>query len=117
MADATAITLEILRSSVPEVEFVTELPPDVPTAPTVMVTQTGGTESDFLLEPIITLTCWGETDPAANALATDCIHSMSAAAESHPLLSASSLVNKSRDSWTATGQSRYMVQLKLTINV
>lgn len=117
MADATAITLEVLRDSMPEVEFVTELPPEVPTAPTVMVTQTGGTESDFLLEPIITLTCWGKDDPAANALSTDCMHAMSVAAESHPLLSASSLVNKSRDSWTATGQSRYMVQLQLTINV
>lgn len=63
MPDPIAITLEILREGLPDVDIGTEMPPEVPTAPTVMVTQTGGVITDYLMEPVLTLMCWGKDNP------------------------------------------------------
>lgn len=117
MVDPISIVLEILRGGLANVEIGTEMPPDVPTAPTVMVAQTGGLVTEYLIQPVLTLTCWGEDDPSAYALAIDCVHALSEASEDHPLLSNSEMVSMSRDSWSQTGQSRYMLQTRLTINV
>lgn len=115
MIDAVEVCINAL-SEMPGVEVVSDMPPKHPNASTIQVSQTGGYATDFINRPIMTFLVWGETDAEAYSLATESIHLMAEKAEDDPYLSASELISMSRDEWRATGQSRYMVQLRLTIN-
>lgn len=116
MIDETQLCIDILKSALTDVEVSSELPFEHPCGSYVQVSRTGGDESEELATPIMTFICWGKSDVQAKALAADCVHAMADQAKIDPLLSDSRLITMSRDEWTATGQSRYMVQLKLTIN-
>lgn len=116
MIDETQLCIDVLNQALSDVEVSSELPPEHPRGSYVQVSRTGGDENEWLTMPIMTLICWGKSDVQAKALATDCVHAMAEQAKIDPLLSDSRLITMGRDEWTATGQSRYMVQLKLTIN-
>lgn len=116
MTDPNALCVSVLSERIPGLEVSTEVPGERPDGPFVQVSRTGGTGSDFLDEPIMTLVCWASSDAAAYALGIDCVHALAKQAEDDPYLSAAELITMSRDEWGATGQSRYMVQVRLTIN-
>lgn len=113
--DPTALCVDAIahRLSIP---VSSEIPPERPKGRFVQVSKAGGTESDFIDSPIMALVCWGSSDADASALATDCIHALAEQASDDPLLSHSELITCYRDEWGGTGESRYMVQLRLTIN-
>lgn len=116
-ADPVEICREVLLGALGgAVEVSTDLPMEHPRGPYVQLSRTGGEDSPFLLSPIVTLLVWGESDLEACRLATSCAHALSEAAKSHPRLSAAEATQVSRDEWAASGQSRYMVQLRLAVN-
>lgn len=114
--DAVQIVVNILNESLTGAIVCTEIPPEPPKKATVMVSQTGGEMGEFIDRPIMTLLCWGGSDKEAYSFSTAVFHSLAEASNVHPFLSAAELVTMSRDEWSATGQSRYMLEIKLTIN-
>lgn len=114
--DAVQIVVDILNESLTNAAVCTEIPPEPPKKATVMVSQTGGEIGEFIDRPIMTLLCWGGSDKEAYSFSTTVFHSLAEVADIHPLLSAVELVTMSRDEWSATGQSRYMLEVRLTIN-
>lgn len=114
--DPTQLCIELIAGALDGVVVTSQMPAERPDGAYVQVSRTGGPESDFLDEPIMTLVCWDASDYGASSLATECVHILSDAAKDHDLLSSSELITMSRDEWGATGQSRYMAQVQLTIN-
>lgn len=84
--------------------------------PQVSVSLIGDYSDEFLLRPRIGLTVWGDTDRAAHSLAMSCVDALRDASLDHPYLSAVQLETMSREEWSRTGQSRYLVELDLTVN-
>lgn len=116
MSNAVSITVSILQQALRNVPVSTEVPQARPRS-FVMVAQTASEGDAFIERPTMSLTCWGESDAPAYSLALSCLEALQDAAETHPQLSAVSLDTLSRDEWGATGASRYMLQLQLTINI
>lgn len=115
MPDEIEIVVAILKAAL-DAEVSTEVPKDRP-GRYVMVSLVGSPSMELLLTPRIALTCWGDTDRDAHALAMDAWMALADAAMDHPLLSSAQLDTMSRDEWTRTGQSRYLAEVDLTINV
>lgn len=113
--DDIALVVGILRDAL-DVDVSTEVPSDRPTR-FVSVALTGDQSDMFLRRPTVSLTVWGRTDADAHGLALSALHALTDAAKTHDTLSSVDLQTMSRDEWTATGQSRYLVEVDLTINI
>lgn len=114
--DPSALCVDVLANALDRVKVSTEMPPMRPDGAYVQVSRTGGEDGMFVDRPIMTLMCWAKSDVEASALAASCVHALAAVAADHPYLSAAESISIGRDEWTATGQSRYMAQIRLTIN-
>lgn len=114
--DPNSLCVSILSKALRGVEVSTEVPHARPRGPFVQVSRTGGDRLDFIDRPIMTLICWASSDSSAYALGIDCVHELERQAAVDPFLSSAELISMSRDEWGANGQSRYMVQVRLTIN-
>ena len=115
--DCIALVVSLLKAAteLAGVPISTEIPPT--RAGRFVVVGLTGDESDLLiLRPRVMLTVWGNTDADAHGLAVTAYHVLAEAAQTHDSLSFVELESMSRDEWTANGQSRYAVQLNLTIN-
>lgn len=118
MIDAISLAISILQEAVAvpvSTEIPTDATSDVPHE-LVSVALDGDTSDEFVLRPRLTLTCWGKTDPEAHALAVACVDALRDASLDHPYLSNVDLETMSRDLWSRTGQSRYLVVVELIIN-
>lgn len=115
MQDATPIVLEILRDAM-AVPVVTDIGKNRPSR-LVLVDLTGDQSDMFVLRPRYALTCWGESDKDAHGIALSAVQALQEAAEDHPFLSNCDLETMSREEWSKNGQSRYMAEVSLTINV
>lgn len=115
MPDDIALVVDVLSAALPAVPVSTEVPQNRPQR-LIMVALAGDASDRFIRRPTISLTVWGMSDEDAHGLALSAWHAISDACLEHDLLSFCELETMSRDEWTATGQSRYLVQLNLTIN-
>lgn len=109
------LTVGILKDAL-EIPVTTEVPANAPDQ-LVTVALEGDRSTEFLLEPRITLSCWGTTDKEAQSIASACVDAMREAALDHPYLTDVQLETMSRDLWTKAGRSRYYCELNLYINV
>lgn len=115
MPDDIALVVDVLSAALPAVPVSTEVPQNRPQR-LIMVALAGDSSTEFVRRPTISLTVWGMSDADAHGLALSAWHAVSEACLEHDLLSYCELETMSRDEWTSTGQSRYLVQLNLTIN-
>lgn len=115
--DPVHMTVNILQDAFGEVPVSTEVPwgRDRPER-LVVVSMEGGAPGEFLLTPLMGITCWGQSDHDAMTMATYAIDSLRTAAETDPYLSAVDVESLQRDEWTATGQARYYATARLYIN-
>lgn len=118
LQDPNKLVIDVINACLSDVVVSTELPPEgTQSLPYIMVSRTGGTDSEFVLSPVMTLMCWESTDSNAYSLAIAVKEALQKAAEDHPYLSSVEFLSLSRDQWSASGQSRYALQVRLTINV
>ena len=115
MIDPIALVVGILKAAL-DVPVSTEIPTDRATR-LVTVALDGDESDEFVLRPRVILTCWGATDKDAQRIAVTAIDILREESLDHPYLSSADLETMSRDLWTKTGQSRYLVEMNLTINV
>ena len=115
MINPITLVVEILKAAL-DVPVSTEIPADRATR-LVTVALDGDESDEFVLRPRVTLTCWGLTDKDAQQIAVSCVDALREESLDHPYLSSADLETMSRDLWTKTGQSRYLVEMNLTINV
>lgn len=119
--DVTPLIVRILSQALDDVQVSTEMPysADAP-SPTprryVLVDLAGDQSDGFLLRPRYALTCWGASDRDAHSIALACVDALRDAAMDDDLLSACQMESMSRDEWNRTGQSRYLVEVDLTVN-
>ena len=113
--DDIALVVGILQDAL-NVPVSTEVPAQRPTR-LITVALTGDRSDEFLRRPTVSLTVWGRSDADAHSLALSAWHALTDAAQTHDLLSSADLQTMSRDEWTNTGQSRYLVEIDLTINI
>ncbi len=114
MIDPNELVVQILSDALP-VDVGTEIPADR-TVQYVQVSIGADTSDEFLLTPRMELLCWGSSDRDAYRLARQAIDALHDASLDHDYLSAVVLVTMRRDEWSRTGQSRYLVEVDLTIN-
>ena len=113
--DDIALVVGILSDAL-DVPVSTEVPPTRPERH-ITVALIGDQSDELIRRPRVSLTVWGSSDMDAHGLAVSAVHELADAALSHDLLSAVELESMSRDEWTRDGQSRYLAELNLTINV
>ena len=109
------LVVEILSEEM-DVPVSTEVPNDRP-ARFIAVSLEGDASDALILRPRIALTCWGATDRDAHGIAVTAIDALREVALDHEYLSSVDLETMSREEWSRTGQSRYLVLLELTINI
>ena len=113
--DDIALVVGILSDAL-DVPVSTEIPPERPER--LITVSLSSDASDMLFHrPTMALTVWGSSDRDAHGLAVSAFHALAEAAQTHPLLSSAQLQTMSRDEWTRDGQSRYLVEIDLVINV
>lgn len=118
MIDSIMLVVGILNDAL-DVPVGTEIPSNVTSdVPRELVTVAldGDLSDEFLQRPRMTLTCWGKTNKEAHALAVACVDALRDESLDHPYLANVDLETMSRDLWTRTGQSRYLVVVELTID-
>lgn len=119
--DVTPLVVTILSQALDGVPVSTEMPWDSSSATAaprryVLVDLAGDQSDGFLLRPRYALTCWGASDRDAHSIALACVDALRDAAMDDDLLSACQMESMSRDEWNRTGQSRYLVEVDLTVN-
>lgn len=122
MTDPTALCVAVLSEALP-----CEVSGTVPALdegetyegrmPFVTVSQTGGTSTEFVQTPVMAVRAWASSDAVATALVGDCEGALRRAASSHPLLSHVEVVSVTTDPWAEAGASRYVLTVRLTINI
>ncbi len=122
MTDPTALCVDVLSDALPcAVSGAAPAVPDGQTyediMPFVTVSQTGGTATEFTQAPVMAVRAWASSDAVATALVGDCEEALRRAASSHPLLSRVEVVSVTTDPWAEAGASRYVLTVRLTINV
>lgn len=115
MTDATLIVVGILSEAL-DIQVSTDMPPKDRTSRYVLVDLSGDQSDEFILRPRYALTCWGRSDKDAHGIALAALDALQRASEEHPYLSSCELETMSRDEWSRNGQSRYLVEVNLTIN-
>lgn len=113
--DTTPLVVGIL-TDVLDVPVTTDMPKNRPER-LVLVDLTGDQSTPYVLHPRYSLTCWGTSDRDAHGIALAAVQALWEAAEDHPYLSSCDLETMSRDEWSANGQSRYLVEVTLTVNI
>lgn len=113
--DDIALVVGVLADALP-VPVSTEIPPTRPER-FVSVALVGDQSDELIRRPTVSLTVWGSSDMDAHGLAVSAVHALADAAQTHPLLSSATLQTMSRDEWSRDGQSRYMAEIDLVINV
>lgn len=114
MLDSTALCVSILSGAM-DVPVSTDVTESRPTR-FVLVDLSGYQYDGFIHDARYMLTCWGRSDKDAKGIALSAVQALQEAAETHPYLSACFLETMSREEWSKTGQSRYLVEVDLIIN-
>lgn len=114
--DAVDLCIALLRARYPDVTVTNEMPSTHPKEPYVLISRTGGEESEWVSSPIMTLRCWDSSDDGARRLAHGCVTSLQLEAEGHPLLSSAELLSIARDEYSPGSFGSYSADTRLTIN-
>lgn len=114
MLDSTELCVSILGAAL-DVPVSTDVPESRPTR-FVLVDLSGYQFDGFIHDARYMLTCWGSSDRDAKGIAFSAVQALQEASETHPYLSACFLETMSREEWSKTGQSRYLVEVDLIIN-
>jgi len=115
MIDPTELVVGILSDAL-TVPVTTEIPQERPQR-LVHVHHDSDRSTEYLLMPRYNLTCWGTSEAEAKGICLSCVEALRLASEDHPYLSSCDLETMARDDWTRDGQSRYMAEIELVINV
>lgn len=114
MIDTTEVIVGILADSL-DVPVSTDIPMKRPDR-LVMVSLESEESDRFILRPTYALTCWGRSDVDARGIAVSALHALVDAAGTHDYLSHVAMENMTRDEWSGTGQARYVLTVRTTIN-
>lgn len=113
--DPTELVVGILADAL-DVPVSTDVPRERPDR-LVTVDLAGDHSTPYVIQSRYQIMCWGRSDRDAHAMARSCVDALWAAAEEHPYLSSCQLESMARDEWSSTGQSRYLIEVDLTINL
>lgn len=113
--DTTAIVIDILADEL-DCPVSTDIPMERPKRLAMVSLDGDGNSDRFILRPIYSVTCWGESDMDAKGIALSALHALSDASETDKWLSAVILDRLARDEWNKNGQARYVLTVHTIFN-